>query len=224
MTLTVYTISGAPRGWRVQLGLTLKGLDYQVRYLEGSKREHKAPEFLSINPRGMVPVLDADGLILRDSIAILAWLDRRYPENPLFGETADEAARIWPVTMECCDYLRGAGQDLLYPILVENIALPAGDGEPMARLKAASASMQHELRYLDERLEGQAFLAGERPSAAEAIAFPEVRLVQRALDRRDDIMSALGLADVADRYPRLFDWKDRVGALPGVEKTLPHHW
>ena len=110
MTLTVYTISGAPRGWRVLVGLTLKGLDYEVRYLEGSKRQHKSAEFLKINPRGTVPVLNADGQIVRDSIAILAWLDRQYPDKPLFGEAADEAARIWQLTMECCDYLRDAGQ------------------------------------------------------------------------------------------------------------------
>ncbi|MGR3279207.1 glutathione S-transferase family protein [Acaryochloris marina NIES-2412] len=224
MTLTVHTISGTPRGWRALMGLTLKGLDYETHYLESSKREQKSPDFLKINPRGVVPVLDAGGVLVRDSIAILAWLDREYPSKPLFGETPDEAARIWEVSMECCDYLRGAGQHLLYPILVENIDLPAPDSEGMRSLKVASESMHAECHHLEKLLEGQAYLCGNRPSAAEAIAFPEVRLIQRALDRKNDIMAALGFSDFAKRYPCLFDWMQRVGALKGVENTLPYHW
>ena len=141
MPLKLHTISGAPRPWRVLLGLTFKGLEYETHYLEGSKRQHKAPEFLKLNPRGTVPVLETGNLILRDSIGILAWLDRRYTENPLFGETADEAALIWQITLECCDYLRAAGQSLLFPILVLNVPLPANNSDEMAELKAASEAM-----------------------------------------------------------------------------------
>ena len=224
MALTVYDISGTSRGWRAKLGLTFKALDYEVSYLEASNREHKGAEFLKINPRGTVPVLDDNGLIVRDSIAILAWLDRRYPDKPLFGETPDEAARIWQVTMECCDFLRAAELDLLFPILVHNIDLPDANSEEMTSLSAASESMHAECRYLEDLLDGRAYLAGDRPSAAEAITFPEVQLVHRALDRKGDIMEALGFGNFADRYPRVFGLKQRVGALKGVEKTFPHHW
>ena len=37
----IYTISGAPRPWRVLLGLTFKELDYEIHYLQVSRREHK---------------------------------------------------------------------------------------------------------------------------------------------------------------------------------------
>lgn len=224
MTLTVYNISGAPRGWRALVGLTLKGLDYKVRYLEGSKREHKAPEFLKINPRGTVPVLEADGLIVRDSIAILVWLDRLYPEKPLFGETPNEAARIWQLTMECSDYLQDAAHDLLFPILVENISLPSPESEQMIALTAASESMHAECRYLENLLDAQAYLCGDQPSAAEAIAFPYVRLIQRALDRKGEVMAALGFENAADRYPQLIAWMRRVESLDGMDKTFPVHW
>ncbi len=224
MTLTVYNISGAPRPWRMLVGLTLKGLDYEMHYLEGSKREHKAPEFLKINPRGTVPVLDANGVIIRDSIAILAWLDRRYPERPLFGESAEDAARIWQFTMECCDYLRGAAGKLLSPILVENIILPAAESEQMMTLKNASDGLHAECRYLENMLDGNSFLCGDRPSAAEAVAFPEVRLIQRAMDRKGDVMAALGFENFAVQYPYLFEWMHRVESIDGMEETMPPHW
>lgn len=45
MTLTVYNVSGAPRPWRVLVGLTLKGLDYEMHYLESSSVNTKLLNF-----------------------------------------------------------------------------------------------------------------------------------------------------------------------------------
>ncbi len=75
--------------------------------------------------------------------------------------------------------------------------------------------MHAECRYLEELLDGQAYLAGERPSAAEPIVFPEIRLVPRAMERKPEIMTALDFDRLADRYPRLAAWEERVG----VDKT-----
>lgn len=224
MSLKVHTVSGAPRPWRVLLGLTFKALDYETHYLEASKREHKAPEFLKLNPRGTVPVLETGTHVLRDSIGILAWLDRQYPERPLFGESADEAAVIWQVVMECCDYLRNAGNNLLFPILVLNKPLPAADSKEFSDLSAAGEAMRAECRYLENLLDGQPYLAGHQPSAADAVAFPEIRILLRAIERDPDDMAALGFGLPFDLFPRLADWNARVGALKNVDKTLPIHW
>ncbi len=224
MKITIHTVSGAPRGWRVLLGLAFKGLDFETRYLEASKQEHKSPEFLKLNPRGTVPVLVDTGTVIRDSIASLAWLDRAYPEKPLFGHTPGEGAIIWQTTMECSDYLRAAANDLLFPILVENKPLPAHGSDDLVTLENAAEAMHAELKFLEGLLENQFFLAGEKPTAADAIAFPEVRLVGRAIDTKTEIMEALGFSDMGSRYPRIKAWKARTGALPGVEKTMPRHW
>jgi len=124
MSITVYSVSGAPRAWRVLLGLTFKGLPHDINVLQASKKEHKSAEYLKIHPRGTVPALEYNGLILQDSIAILAWLDRQFPESPLFGETAGDAARIWQATLESCDYLRAATNDVLFSLLVLGKPVP----------------------------------------------------------------------------------------------------
>jgi len=94
MTLTLTTISGAQRGCRVLLGLAFKGLTADIKALKLLESEHKKEPFLSINPRGTVPVLESDGVVIRDSVAILAWLDRKFPDKPIFGSTHEEAAQI----------------------------------------------------------------------------------------------------------------------------------
>ncbi len=224
MPITVHTISGAPRAWRVLMGLTFKGLEWDTALLQASTRDHKAPTFLELNPRGTVPVLEADGLVLRDSIGILAWLDRRYPDRPLFGETAEEAGTIWQITLECCDYLRDAGNRLLFPVLVLGKPLPEPGSEERVALEASADAMHAECRFLEDLLEHRLFLAGDRPTAADAVAFPEIRLVQRAVETKPEVMSVLGFADPPAIYPKIAAWKSRIAALPGVDKTLPPHW
>lgn len=224
MTIKVYTISGAPRGWRVLIGLALKNLEYNIHYLQGSTQEHKQAKFLKINPRGTVPVIEHNGTIIHDSIAILAWLDRKYPKTPLFGEASDEASNIWEITMEACDYLRNATNTLLRPILVNNIELPKGNSEAMSQLQTASEKMHAECAYLEKLLGTNSFFAGENPTAAEAIIFPEVRLIKRAIERRPDIMRVTGFSNFDKRYPRLSSWRETVEALPNIHKTLPYHW
>lgn len=224
MTITVYSVSGAPRGWRVLLGLTFKGLDYEIKYLEASKGEHKAEPFLTLNPRGTVPVLVQGDLVLRDSLGILAWLDSAYPEKPLFGQNPTETANIWQVTLECCDYLRATINDLLGPILVKGEPLPeAGTPERLA-WEAAAAAYHKECDFLENLLSKNPFLAGAAPSAADAVAFPEVRLIERAVDTKPDIMAALGLQDTDKQYLRIAEWKRRISAVPGFDNTLPRHW
>lgn len=224
MKLTVYSISGAPRGWRVLLGLAFKGLDYNVKYLQGSQGEHKSPAFRAINPRATIPVLDAGGLIIRDSIGILAWLDRQYPEKPLFGATPEAAASIWQTTTECCDYLRAAINDLFFPILVQGELLPEMGTERRAVFDEAANTLHAECRFLEDILGNSTFFGGEAPSAADAIIFPEIRLIQRAAETKPDIIEVLGFNDMLGNYPQLTAWRDRVEALPGVDKTMPPHW
>lgn len=224
MTIIVHTVSGAPRAWRVLLGLAFKGLNYETRYLEASKGEHKAPEFLKLNPRGTVPVMQDGDITIRDSIGCLAWLDTAYPEKPLFGHTRTETAEIWQTTLECCDYLRAAGNDLLFPILVENKPLPEEGTKEREKLKAASEAMHSELRFLKGLLNGRDFLAGQSPTAADAVAFPEVRLLERAVVTKPDVMHALGFKEMSKLYSDIAAWKARISDLPGYAQTMPRHW
>lgn len=223
--MRLHNISGAPRGWRVLLGLSFKGLDAETVLMSLSSRDHHKPDFLSLNPRATVPVLETDDGILRDSIAILAWLDRAYAEKPLFGKTSQHAAEIWQVTMECCDYLREANRQLLTIAFSSDGYAPPKDSDAYADLKRAADLAHAECRYLEGILtDGRAYLCGDAPSAADAVAFPEVRLMQRAVETKHDLMSSIGFGYPPDLYPKVADWKARLNDDPGVAATMPVHW
>src|SRR4051812_19147162 len=94
MTLQIYWGSGSPYAWRVLLAAELKRIPYESKLLEFSKGDLKTPEFLALNPRGKVPVIRDGDFVLAESMAIMAYLDRKQPEPPLFGRTAEETGRI----------------------------------------------------------------------------------------------------------------------------------
>src|SRR5690348_4704666 len=106
MTLEIHWGAGSPYAWRVMLALELKRIPYESKLLEFSKAQNKTPEFLAMNPRGKVPVIRDGDFVLAESIAILAYLDRKVPEPPIFGRTAEETGRIWAEIAAFDSYMR----------------------------------------------------------------------------------------------------------------------
>lgn len=218
MTITVYTFSGAPLPWRVLLGLAFKQLDYDIHTLNFSKAEHQSDEFLKINPRGTVPVLVDGDVVIRDSIACLLWLDRAYPDKPLFGRQVGENAVILQSTFEISDYLRSAQDKALRPVFFGGVDVVTPEH------KMAADEFKTEISQLEIKLEGQDFLMGQLPTAADAVAFPEIRILQRGIEMKGAILSDLGFNNLTAEFPNVAAWLDRIEQLPQVTKTFPPHW
>ena len=100
MAIDVYWASGSPYSWRVLLALEHKGLEYRSHLLSIDMQEHKSPHMLALNPRGRVPTLKDGDYVVFESLAVLYYLDRKYPARPLFGDSAEEGAVIMRV---CCE-------------------------------------------------------------------------------------------------------------------------
>jgi maleylpyruvate isomerase len=81
--------------YRVRIALNLKGLtaDHIPHHLR--KGEQRDPEYLALNPQGLVPtLLDDRGAVLTQSLAIIEWLDENFPEPPLLPEEPLRRARV----------------------------------------------------------------------------------------------------------------------------------
>jgi len=80
---------------RVRIALAVKGLDVERETIGilGADAVNRKPEYLQVNPQGLVPALLTDeGVLLTQSLAIIEYLDERYPEPPLLpGRLEDRA-------------------------------------------------------------------------------------------------------------------------------------
>ena len=81
MILHGYWRSGA--AYRTRIALNLKGLDYEQRGVDLRTGAQRSEAFVALNPQGMVPALEADGVVLTQSPAILEWLEETHPEPAL---------------------------------------------------------------------------------------------------------------------------------------------
>jgi maleylacetoacetate isomerase len=90
--------------YRIRIALNLKGIDYESRQIDLREDEQKSSEYRALNPQGLVPTLDIDGQRLTQSVAIINYLDLKYPNQPLLPASAAERAHVVAMAMAiACD-------------------------------------------------------------------------------------------------------------------------
>lgn len=76
--------------YRLRIALNLKGLDYEIVPVDLRSDEQRGDAFRALNPFAGVPLLEADGRTYAQSMAILEWLDERYPDRPLLPRDTED--------------------------------------------------------------------------------------------------------------------------------------
>lgn len=218
MAIEIYWGSGSTFAWRVLLALEIKKLPYVSKLIEFSKKEHKTPEFLRMNPRGKVPTLKDGDFVIYESLAILQYLDRKYPQVPLFGASPEEAGGINQDICEVVAYIEGNSSDLTQPLFTGEIA-----GKEQ-QVKDAAAVLHTEFAGYDERLKHSPWLRGTGISAADIALYPYIPTVLRAAGKPAAQGLHLGFDGFAGRYPQLAKWSGTIEKLPGYERSYPPHW
>jgi glutathione S-transferase len=218
MAIELYWGSGSAYCWRVMLALEHKGLAYNSHLLKFDQQEHKAPHILAMNFRGRLPVLRDGDYVVFESLAILYYLDQKYPDPPIFGRTPEEAGVIMRVICEYQAYAEPGLMQIAEAILFRH--------EPQLDEKVTEAmhSVAGEARTIERRLAQSDWVVGESFSAADMVIYPDIRLLLRALARPEAKELAARFLPVEVNYPAIGRWLQRVAALPGHERTWPPHW
>jgi len=91
----LYTYFRSSAAFRVRIALNLKGLAYEPRFVHLPKGQHREPAYGAVNPQALVPTLELDdGTRLTQSLAIMEWLDERYPSPALLPTDPVARARV----------------------------------------------------------------------------------------------------------------------------------
>ena len=218
MAIDLYWGSGSPYAWRVLLALEYKRLPYTSHLLQFSKQEHKSPQMLALNPRGRLPVLKDGDYVCFESLAILYYLERKYPQPPLFGRSAEEGGTIMRVI---CEY-----QAYIEPQVTRIVTAVFGGKDDLGgdEITAAMHAVASEARTIEGRLSKSDWIVGDAYSAVDMVIFPGIQLLKRALEKPQAAALSSRFMPLEVNYPALGRWLARVAAQPGYERTYPPHW
>lgn len=217
----------SPYCWRVRLALAHKGLDHECLPWRFTERAAIADA-----GAGKVPVLrdDATGRVVHDSLRILEYLEEAHPDRPpLFGGPGGLAlarfATGWADAATVAAVARLVVSDIPRWLGEEDAAYftrtrEARFGMPLAEVTAGrearvGAFRRDTLAPLRAALRRAPFLHGERPGAADYVAFGGFQWAR--------MVSAFPLLDPADRADPVHAWRARVLDLfDGLARDVPH--
>ncbi|KAJ7522112.1 hypothetical protein O6H91_19G084000 [Diphasiastrum complanatum] len=81
--LTLYSYWRSSASWRVRIALALKGLAYEYKAINLLKGENFTAEYTKLSPLQLLPALVSEDGVFADSVAILEYLEEKFPQRPL---------------------------------------------------------------------------------------------------------------------------------------------
>ena len=207
--MILYDYFRSSAAYRVRIALNLKGLAVeQRRSIHLRKGEQRAPDYLELNPYGLVPLLVVGNRRMAQSLAIIEYLEEKHPLPPLLPPGAEDRAWVRSIALAiACD---------IHPIdnlrVLKYLANPLGIAEP-----ARDEWYRHWIREGFGALERQLgerprdrFCFGDSPSMADVCLVPQVANANRL---------AVDLAP----YPRIRAINAACLALPAFDAARPEN-
>lgn len=232
--LTLYHANHSTCSQKVRLCLAEKGLDFESKLVNLATNEHLTPEYLEINPNGVVPSLVHDGRAVLDSGVICEYLDEVFTDTPLMPEDPVERAQVRAWTC----YIDEVPVAAIRVPSFNMAFLPRYDGLDDEAFQKEQADVRPLRKHFYEKMGRKGFDDQEVDNAMEqlrsTIARMEKHLAQQPwLSGRDfglaDIMAApfmdrlddLGFADMWNAgSPHVADWFARLTARPAFAKAF----
>lgn len=240
MALKYYHAEPVANSLKSMIPLFEKGLPFESVYVDLHKFEQHSDWFLTINPEGQVPVLDHDGVIVTHTTVINEYLEDVFPDVPLRPADPAGAARMryWNkfVDEHVMNHVSMHGWHRMVGViarsvengefekLVERIPLPdqrkkwltARSGFSEADLANATAKIEYAVDKIEAQLARTPWLAGDSYTLADINFFCHCgMMVERMFPEME----------IAQRTPRLVEWRERMTRRPGVRDALamPDH-
>ncbi|MDJ0927352.1 MAG: glutathione S-transferase family protein [Gammaproteobacteria bacterium] len=222
---------------KVRMAFAEKGIDWEGRYVDIRAGESHTPEYLSLNPKGVVPTLIHDDTVIVESTVICEYIQDAF-DGPDLAPT-DAASRAWMRnwTKRIDEGLHFPATAALTFVIAGRPGLPkaverftpgmamATDPEPTApgrlrdlleatgisasTLRAALRTFDKAIADMEAALKGQPWLAGETFSLADISFAPYVTR-----------LDCLQLGWLWDHRPAVADWYQRMGSRPSHKLAI----
>jgi len=202
MAVVLYGINLSTFTRKVRLALLEKGVPHRF-----DAAPMGSPKVRSLHPLGKIPVIEHDGAAIPDSSVIIAYLERGWPERPLYPAAAlPFASALW---LE--EYADTRLREATLPYFSENVVKPVFMGRPgdATALAAATPARDETFAYLEQQLPDSGFVLGQ------ALTVADVAIGAQLITYRQ----GAGDPDAA-RWPKLARYLEALRARPHWSAVL----
>jgi glutathione S-transferase len=196
--LKFYYSQFSPNSRRVWVVLLEKGLEFELIEIKLDGTLNR-PDLLAINPLHHIPVLEDDGFKIIESLAIIDYLEAKYPVPSMLPSNPKDLAIVRMVELVTMNELLPAVVTLSPLIL----GLPGGDADKIEKAKQKVSII---LKLFESLLDSRPFFGSEYITIAEPVAGTVIPLLRQG-----------GMS--LNEYPKLDDWCNRIQQRPAWEKT-----
>lgn len=215
----LHWISGSPNSWRVLLLLEYKNIAFESLRIDPSVWKREESGFLALNRRGKVPVLEDGDLVLCESLAIMQYLDKKYPADKLFGSSAREIGLISQRISEVVHYI-AEPMYLLSRHLMKGIL-----HESLENNQNTADTIYSELSKVEQWLEEGNYFNGEKLAASDLYFYPIIAFLERISSIKEESkLINLKFLPLSEKLPKIKAWMQRIEEIPRFTKTIPPHW
>ena len=197
--LKLYHDPISPNSRRVWITLLEKELEFELVEVKLDGEQFQ-PEFLALNPFHHIPVLVDDGFNVVESLAILDYLEAKYPNPVMLPTDAKDLAIARMVQLVTANELLPATLTLSGVIL----GLPVGNPEKIEQAKQKASTV---LKFFENLLDDRPYFGSQNLTLAEVVAGTIVPWLFR------------GGVSLSGDYPKLRAWCDRLVTRPSWQTT-----
>jgi len=234
MAFTLYNAPQSTCSQRVRFVLNAKDLPFDEIKLDLLAGDQLKPDYLKLNPNGVVPTLDHDGAVITDSSVIIEYLDEIAPERESFTPAAAAERAKMRALMRFIDEMPAAAVrvptfNLAFlprfqamseaefiafanakPLRREFMLAMGRNGFPQAEMDAALGRLARTLERMADAItaSGGPWLMGARPTLADIAVMPAILR-----------MADLGLDKMWAQMPTIGRWYDLIRAHPAFAPT-----
>lgn len=167
---------------------------------EGAQINTASPDFLAINPAGAIPVMEDDGFVLTESLAITLYIARKFG-GPMAPADMQEDAKMVESALYAATSMEAAAIEILYAQNRGGMSTPEGADQ----MEAAAARLRRPFKVLEKKFAAEDYLIGNRFTVADINAAEIVRYAEPH-------------HDLMEEFPAIQGWLKRVHARPAFQE------